>query len=208
MGGGGLGLVGLLIVILIQVLGGGGGTAPAPAPVWGASRASGRASRPTTPSSQPDVPGRQRRQRLTSSARSWPTSTRSRTTGASTLGSRYTKTDTVFFSGSTQTGCGSATSGSGPFYCPADKLVYIDLSFFDQLKQQFGAEGGLFVDAYVLAHEYGHHVQDILGTNQQVTPGETGADQRQRAARAAGRLLRRGLGQPRRRPCPTPPGSR
>jgi predicted metalloprotease len=91
-----------------------------------------------------------------------------------TLGSRYTETDTVFFSGSVQTSCGAASSGSGPFYCPADQLVYIDLSFFDQLKSQFGAEGGAFVDAYVLAHEYGHHVQNLLGTNQQVTPGETG----------------------------------
>lgn len=90
------------------------------------------------------------------------------------LGSRYTQTRTVFFSGSAQTGCGSATSGSGPFYCPADKLVYIDLSFFTTLQQQFGAQGGLFVDAYVLAHEYGHHVQDILGTSSQVRAGATG----------------------------------
>ena len=83
-------------------------------------------------------------------------------------------TDTVFFSGGVQTSCGAASSGSGPFYCPADQLVYIDLSFFDQLQQDFGAQGGLFVDAYVLAHEYGHHVQNLLGTNAQVTPGETG----------------------------------
>ena len=66
------------------------------------------------------------------------------------------------------------TSGSGPFYCPADKRVYIDLTFYDDLKTQFGAEGGLFVDAYVLAHEYGHHVQDLLGIESKVKPGETG----------------------------------
>jgi predicted metalloprotease len=91
-----------------------------------------------------------------------------------TLGSRYTKADTVFFTGQVQTGCGAADSGVGPFYCPADKLVYIDLSFFQQLRTQFGAEGGTFVDAYVLAHEYGHHVQDLLGTESRVQSGVTG----------------------------------
>ncbi|MFC7571119.1 neutral zinc metallopeptidase [Klenkia terrae] len=91
-----------------------------------------------------------------------------------TLGTQYADTPTVFFSGSVQTACGGATSGSGPFYCPGDQLVYVDLTFFDQLETQFGARGGTFVDAYVLAHEYGHHVQNLLGTNQQVTPGETG----------------------------------
>jgi hypothetical protein len=90
------------------------------------------------------------------------------------LGQRYQRTDTVFFSGQVQTRCGAASSGTGPFYCPADQLVYIDLSFYDELTQRFGAEGGLFVDAYVLAHEYGHHVQHLLGTSNQVTQGATG----------------------------------
>jgi uncharacterized protein len=92
------------------------------------------------------------------------------------LGADYVPTDTVFFNGQVQTSCGGATSGSGPFYCPADQGVYIDLSFFDQLQSQFGAQGGLFVNAYVIAHEYGHHVQNLLGTNQQVTPGESGPE--------------------------------
>jgi uncharacterized protein len=81
---------------------------------------------------------------------------------------RYQPVDTVFFTGSVNTRCGSADSSAGPFYCPGDKLVYIDLSFYQQLKTQFGAQGGQLVNAYVLAHEYGHHVQDLLGTEAKV----------------------------------------
>jgi uncharacterized protein len=170
VGGGGLGVVGLLVVVLFQVLGGGGG--------GGGSALGGLG----------DL-GQGQQADTGQLAQSCKSSSDANTSvdcavvadidsiqdyWGGVLGNRYTKTDTVFFSGSVSTGCGNASTGSGPFYCPADALVYIDLSFFDQLQQQFGAEGGLFVNAYVLAHEYGNHVQDLLGTNQQVKQGATG----------------------------------
>lgn len=93
--------------------------------------------------------------------------------------SGYEPTETVIFSGTVQTGCGTATSQVGPFYCPLDQLVYLDVSFFDQLERQLGADGGSLSQMYVVGHEYGHHVQNlngVLGRAQQDPQGpESGA---------------------------------
>ena len=80
----------------------------------------------------------------------------------------YEEPEMILFTDAVQTGCGNATSASGPFYCPADKNVYMDLVFFDELKNRFGAKGGDFAIAYVAAHEVGHHVQTLLGTSEKV----------------------------------------
>lgn len=82
-------------------------------------------------------------------------------------GSQYEKPVLVMFTDQTQSGCGAASAASGPFYCPGDKRVYIDLSFFDELAQKFQAPGE-FAMAYVIAHEVGHHIQTLNGTSQKV----------------------------------------
>lgn len=82
-------------------------------------------------------------------------------------GQQYVEPTLVLFSNSTDSGCGFASSATGPFYCPPDSKVYIDLSFYDELQNRFGA-GGDFAMAYVIAHEVGHHVQHLLGTTDQV----------------------------------------
>lgn len=78
-------------------------------------------------------------------------------------GESYTTADTVLFTEAVNTACGGASSAVGPFYCPLDQTIYIDLGFFAVLEQRLGAQGGELAEAYVIAHEYGHHVQNLLG---------------------------------------------
>jgi predicted metalloprotease len=176
IGGGGLGIVGVIVVVLLQVLGGGSGSSSALSDVLGNLGQSGApATADNTQLEAECKTGADANKNLDCAVVADINSIQAFwTSELPKLGSPYTPVPTVWFSGSASTGCGDASSAAGPFYCPADKQVYIDLTFYNDLQTQFGATGGLFVDAYVLAHEYGHHVQDILGIEAQVKQGDTG----------------------------------
>ncbi len=88
------------------------------------------------------------------------------------FGTAYQETSTVWFSGGVSTGCGQASSQTGPFYCPVDNLVYLDLGFMQQLEDELVGSTSDLAEQYIVAHEYGHHVQNLLGTNAQVQRAE------------------------------------
>jgi uncharacterized protein len=161
LGGGGLGILGLIIYLAITLLSGGGGLGGQLAPLDET-----RVGQGDTPSSisQDCRTGEDANTRDDCRIVGVVNSVQKFWAGVFSSSDRtYQYVDTVFFTNSIQTGCGYASSAVGPFYCPADHLVYIDLGFFDDVKSQLGVEVTPFVEAYVLAHEYGHHVQDQLG---------------------------------------------
>ncbi|MEV7004909.1 neutral zinc metallopeptidase [Streptosporangium sp. NPDC051022] len=172
IGGGAIGIVALVVALLLGVdpsalLGGGGG---------------GGDSRPAVPAPTADLGSRCRK------GSDADQSEKCRVVGVvnsvqaywrKALTERgkesYRDARTILFTGSVNTGCGQAGSEVGPFYCPADGRAYIDLGFFDELESRFGAKGGPFAQAYVIAHEYGHHVQNLIGTSRRVGNDRQGA---------------------------------
>src|SRR3546814_733184 len=155
------GIVGLVIVVLMSLLGGGGGGGGAGidiTDIFGQMNMGGSPGGTVDPADEPLV--EEMSLALDDIQAFWSTS--------SGLGSEYQDAKLVLFTGGVSTGgCGNAPSSVGPFYCPADSKAYIDLSFFKELQSRFGATGD-FARVYVLAHELGHHVQNLLGTTADV----------------------------------------
>jgi uncharacterized protein len=175
IGGGGLGIVGLIIWLLISVLSNGGGGLGQLAPLDDAQV--GQGDTPSEVSTECRT-GQDANERQDCRIVAVVNSVQKFWDGVfQNSNKQYQYVDTVFFSDQTQTACGFASSQVGPFYCPADKLVYIDLGFFDELGR-FGAEDTPFVEAYVITHEYGHHVQDLLGILEQIRGDTQGPESR------------------------------
>ncbi len=171
IGGGGLGIIGLILYFLISQLGGSGFSLPS----GGISQLPAGQQADNTTLSERCRTGADANTQLDCEAVAFINSTQAYWSDVfARSGRTYRPAQTNFFSGGVNTACGGATSAVGPFYCPADQEVYIDLGFYQELEQRFGAQGGPFSRAYVLAHEYGHHVQNLLGISSQVRQGETG----------------------------------
>ena len=156
-GAGGLGIVGLLVALLLSgVFGGGGGFNPG-----GGLDGFGTATGRTDTGPDPDANLKEFVGFVVADVQAaWTAAFRR-------AGKEYEPTKLVLFERATQSGCGYASSQTGPFYCPLDRKVYLDLGFFRDLRSRFGAPGD-FAQAYVIAHEFGHHVQNVLGISEDV----------------------------------------
>jgi predicted metalloprotease len=174
LGGGGLGLAGLVIYLLISLLSGGGGGLGQLEPLD--DQQVGRGDTPSEVS-QECRKGQDANERQDCRIVAVVNSVQKFWDGVFERSNRqYAYVDTVFFTDQVETGCGVASSRVGPFYCPEDRLVYIDLGFFDELQSRLGVGSAPFAQAYVIAHEYGHHVQNQLGVLDRVRGDRQGPE--------------------------------
>ena len=175
MGGGGLGAAGIIIYLLFAVLGGGGGGGLDDLSGVGVGAPPGATGGAGGEVASECRTGQDANERedcrivgfVNSIQRYWSEALRG-----------YRPAETFFFEDRVDTRCGSASSQVGPFYCPPDQSIYIDLGFFDDLTGRLGAEGGDLAEAYVLAHEYGHHVQNLTGVLESIRGDEAGPESR------------------------------
>ena len=168
--GGGVGVVGVIIVVLIGQF-----TGVDVSGLLGGGTGSGGSSQPLEQGLENCTTGAQANAdvqcRMAGAADSLDTYW---TTAAPPLGASYVSPDFVLFTASVDTGCGAASSATGPFYCPPDQTLYVDTDFFDQLREQFGATGGPLAQMYVVGHEWGHHIQQLTGAFDRADRSATG----------------------------------
>jgi uncharacterized protein len=175
VGGGGLGLAGLVVYLLFALLSGGGGGLGELAPLEDQQVGRGDAPGEVLEECQTGQDANERQDcrilAVVNSVQKFWNGVFQRS------GEQYRYSNTVFFDGQVETGCGFASSQVGPFYCPRDLKVYIDLGFLDELQSRFGAEGD-FAEAYVITHEYGHHVQNLTGVLERIGNDRQGPESR------------------------------
>jgi predicted metalloprotease len=167
IGGGGVGIVGLLIYILVSVLGGGGGGVDTTQLVPQDGSVEGQGAGTGDLETRCNTKGAIEKYDDCFLVKVYNEINETWTDEFARAGEQYEQPGLTFFTQAVQTGCGTASSQVGPFYCPPDRSIYIDIGFLDQLQQQFGAEGR-YAQAYILAHEAGHHLQTLFGTEQKV----------------------------------------
>lgn len=182
IGGGGLGVVGLIVYLLVAVLGGGNVDTtqliPQNAPVQGAGTGEGDLE------ARCNTKGAIQKYDDCYLVKVYNEVNEVWTDEFNRAGEQYQRPSLTFFTQAVSTGCGQASSQVGPFYCPPDQSIYIDIGFLDQLQQQFGAQGR-YAQAYILAHEAGHHLQTLFGTERKVRAAQQAHPDQQNALSVA-----------------------